>query len=196
MEHLAARRPAWALLYLYGHGGRRRTGDRRPLRPRWRPERPAQHDRGPGPHRPCRVGAGRAPGDPPGPAVSVGGERARLFAGCGQRRAPGLAGQISGLYPDRHHPARRRHPPHLPELPQAAGRGLCAADAHLRLWQRGRGKAAAAAVQLGLRPHQLQFPGGQLLHRPRPGRSAGAGVQRDDRRPARGGHRRDHGCGV
>ena len=56
--------------------------------------------------------------------------------------------------------------------------------------------AAAAAVQLGLRPHQLQFPGGQLLHRPRPGRSAGAGVQRDDRRPARGGHRRDHGCGV
>ena len=43
-----------------------------------------------------------------------------------------------------------RHPPHLPELFKAAGREVCAADAHFRLWQRGRGKAAAAAVQLGL----------------------------------------------
>lgn len=44
---------------------------------------------------------------------------------------PGLAGQISGLCPAGHHPALRRHPPHLPELSQAAGRLLRPAHAHL-----------------------------------------------------------------
>ena len=136
------------------------------------------------------------PNMPPGAARRVGGERAGLLAGCRQRGAPGVAGQIYGVHPAGHHPARRRHPPHLPELPQAAGRWLCAADAHLRLWQRGRGKDAAAAVQLGLRPHQLQRAGGQLLHRPRPRRSPGAGVQADDPSPPRGGHRRGDGCGL
>ena len=54
-----------------------------------------------------------------------------------QRRAPGLAGQISGLYPTGHDPEQRRHPPHLPELPQTAGGELCPAHANLRFWQRG-----------------------------------------------------------
>ena len=47
-----------------------------------------------------------------------------------QRGAPGVAGQIYGLYPAGHHPARRRHPPHLPELPQAVGGKIRPADAH------------------------------------------------------------------
>ena len=38
--------------------------------------------------------------------------------------------QVHGLYAGRHHPARGRHPPHLPELPPASGREVCAADAH------------------------------------------------------------------
>ena len=54
----------------------------------------------------------------------------RLLAGCCQRRAPGMAGQVHGLYPAGHHPARGRHPPHLPELFKAAWREVCAADAH------------------------------------------------------------------
>ena len=53
---------------------------------------------------------------------------------CGVRNA----WQIHGLYPEGDHPFFRRHLPHLPRLPQAAGSGLCAADAHLRLWQCGR----------------------------------------------------------
>ena len=150
MEHLSARRPARTILYLYGHSGWHFAPDRRPLCPCGRRERHPQHDRGPCPHRPLRVGAGCASGHPTGAARSVGGERARLLAGCCQRRTPGMAGQVHGLYPEGHHPARGRHPPHLPELPPASGREVCAADAHFRLWQRGRGKAAAAAVQLGL----------------------------------------------
>ena len=107
-----------------------------------------------------------------------------------------MAGQIHGLYPEGDHPFFRRHLPHLPRLPQAAGSGLCAADAHLRLRQCGREPPPHPAVQLGLRPHQLQRPRGQLLHRPRERRSPGAGVQGDDSRPPHGGHRRHHGRGV
>lgn len=70
------------------------------------------------------------PNIPPGTARRVGGERAGLLAGCRQRGAPGVAGQIYGLYPAGHHPARRWHPPHLPELPQAVGGKIRPADAH------------------------------------------------------------------
>lgn len=55
------------------------------------------------------------------PPQCVGGQRPGFLAGPGQRRAHGLAGQISGLYPAGHDPEQRRHPPYLPELPQAAG---------------------------------------------------------------------------
>ena len=79
---------------------------------------------------PSGSGAGCASGHPAGAARGVGGERARLLAGRCQRRAPGMAGQVHGLYPAGHHPARGRHPPHLPELPPASGREVCAADAH------------------------------------------------------------------
>ena len=44
--------------------------------------------------------------------------------------------------------------------------------------------------------HQLQCARRQLFHRPHPRRGAHPGVQGDDRRPARGGHRRGDGRGV
>jgi len=72
------------------------------------------------------------------PPQRVGGRRPGFLAGPGQRRAHSLAGQIPGLYPAGHDPEQRRHPPHLPELPQAAGGELCPTHAHLRFWQRGR----------------------------------------------------------
>ena len=135
---LSARRPARTLLYLYRRGGRHSIRDGRPLRPDSRRQRPAEHDFRRAPHRPARLEP-RPPGHRPGlPPDGVGGQRPRLLARPGLRRSECMAGQIHGLYPEGDHPFFRRHLPHLPRLSQAAGSGLCAADAYLRLRQCGR----------------------------------------------------------
>ncbi len=92
------------------------------------------------------------------------------------------------------HPFFRRHLPHLPRLPQAAGVGYVQL---MPIFDFGGGREPPLTRQYnwGYDPTNYNVPEGSYSTDPRR-RSPGAGVQGDDSRPPRGGHRRHHGCGV
>ncbi len=166
----------------------------RPVGPRGRHQRPAQHGRRPAAHRPERLGRRRAPAHTAERDDGVGGPRGLLQQQPARRFPERTPRQVPRVHRHTDLARRRRYIPHRHRLSQAAWRDRGAAAAVLRL-RFGR-RIRCPPVQLGLRSAQLQRAGRLVLDRPVRRRRAHHRMQAHDPGTARGRVQGNHGCGL